>query len=161
MVVEIGGRYGYASAALAGNFPGLAFEVRDSSQTLLERGKESLPAQLQQRILFTQRNDNFDLQPMEDVRKVAVYVIRNVFWNWSDNDVARLLQTFVPVLEKSPQTVILINDGISPARQTFDPHVELAYRRRDLTMMTMHNVKQRTEEEWREVFAKASPCFEV
>lgn len=128
---------------------------------LLERGKQSLSPQLQQRIMFTQSNDKFDPQPTGDTEKVTAYVIRNVFWNWSDNDVTRLLQTFVPVLEKSPGTVILICDGISPGRKAFDPHVELAYRRRDLTMMTMHNVKQRTEKEWREVFAQASPCFEV
>jgi hypothetical protein len=120
-----------------------------------------LSPKLQQRIVFTQRNDNFDPQPIGDTEKVAAYVIRNVFWNWSDNDVTRLLQTFVPIMEKSPCTAILINDGISPARNAFDPHVEQAYRRRDLTMMTMHNVKQRTEVEWRELFAKASPCFKV
>jgi len=139
----------------------LSFEIRDSSQTLLERGKQSLPPQLQQRIVFTQSNDSFDPQPTGDTEKVITYVIRNVFWNWSDKDVSRLLQTFVPVLEKSPGTVVLICDGISPGRKIFEPHVELAYRRRDLTMMTMHNVKQRTEEEWRAVFATASPCFQV
>ena len=61
-------------------------------------------------------------------------------------------------MEKEPQTVVLVNDGMSPARGTFEPQAEQAYRRRDVTVMTMHNAKQRTEEEWR-VVRKGEPVF--
>lgn len=111
--------------------------------------------------MLTHRNDNLDPQPIMDADKVAAYVIRNVLWNWSDKDAIELLQTFVPVLQKSPSTPILVSDGISPSRKSFDPHVEQAYRRRDITMMTMHNVKQRTHGEWTDLFARASPHFKV
>lgn len=160
-VIEIGGRYGYATVALAKTFPNLSFEVRDTSQAILEREKQSLPSHLQQRISFKLRSHSLNQPPIADADKTPIYVIRNVLWNWSDHDAIRLLQSIVPVMEKAPETVVLISDGISPAKDTFEPHVEVAYRRRDLTMMTMHNVKQRTESEWRDLFAKASPSFKV
>jgi ubiquinone/menaquinone biosynthesis C-methylase UbiE len=158
--VDVGGGNGHISTVLAQEFPDLNFEVQDISQTLLTQGQAALTPELQQRIKFNQR-DMFKPQPVSDAGKVLAYVLRNVLWNWSDEDCVRLLQTFIPALEKSPETVILVNDGMSPAKGTFEPHVEKAYRRRDVTVMTMHNTKQRTEPEWREVFAKASPHFLV
>lgn len=158
--MDIGGGNGHVSTALAEKFAELCFEVQDISQTLLTQGEQALSPALQQRIKFNQR-DMFKPQPIDDADRVLAYVLRNVLWNWSDEDCVKLLQTFVPVMEKSPQTVVLVTDGISPARGTFESHVEKVYRRRDVTVMTMHNTKQRTEEEWREVFAKASPHFMV
>lgn len=115
---------------------------------------------MQQRIKFEQR-DFFEPRPIEDADKALAYIVWNVLWNWSDEDCIKLLQTFIPIMKKSPQTVLLINDGISPARGTFEIHVEKAYRRRDVTVMTMHNTKQRTEGEWRDVFTRANPHFKV
>ncbi len=158
--MDVGGGNGHVSTFLAEQFPELSFEVQDISQTLLTKGQQALPSGLQQRIRFNQR-DMFKAQPVEDAGKVLAYVLRNVLWNWSDEDCIKILQTFVPVMEASPEVVVLVNDGMSPARGTFEPHVEKAYRRRDVTVMTMHNTKQRTEEEWRELFAKASPHFKV
>ncbi len=160
LVVDVGGGNGHISSFLAEQFPDLSFEVQDISTTLLTQGKEALTPELQQRIKFNQR-DMLQEQPIEAADHVLAYVLRNVLWNWSDEDCVKLLQTFIPVMEKSQHTTVLVNDGISPARGTFEPHIEKAYRRRDVTVMTMHNTKQRTEEEWRAVFRKASPHFQV
>jgi len=43
---------------------------------------------------------------------------------------------------------VIVSDLVSPDWGTFEPHVERAYRRRDVTLMTMHNVKQRTRGDW-------------
>jgi trans-aconitate methyltransferase len=160
LVVDVGGGNGHLSTFLAEQFPDLSFEVQDISQTLLTKGQQTLSPALQQRIKFNQR-DMFKAQPIEAADKVLAYVMRNVLWNWSDEDCVKLLQTFIPVMEKSSDTVILVNDGMSPTRDMFEPHVEKAYRQRDVTVMTMHNTRQRTEEEWSELFAKASPHFQV
>ena len=64
-------------------------------------------------------------------------------------------------METDGEAVLLVNEMMSPERGRFDKHVEQAYRRRDVTVMTMHNAKQRTEEEWRGVIWKASERFVV
>ena len=43
---------------------------------------------------------------------------------------------------------LLISDLVSPDWGTYEPGVERAFRRRDVTLMTMHNVMQRTRGEW-------------
>lgn len=64
-------------------------------------------------------------------------------------------------MRESPGAVLLVNEMLSPAPGTFERNVEKSYRRRDVTVLTMHNAKQRTEDEWRELFVEASPEFEV
>lgn len=111
---------------------------------------------------FQTQVDKFKPQPTGDPDNVLlVYLVRNILWNCSDEDCVKTLQTFVPAMEKSPDTVLLVNEMMSPAAGTFERHVEKGYRRRDVTVMTMHNAKQRTEEEWKALFAKASPNFMV
>ncbi|KPM40017.1 hypothetical protein AK830_g6532 [Neonectria ditissima] len=90
-----------------------------------------------------------------------IYTLNSILWNLSDEDCIAILSHFLPLLEKSPNSVLLLNELLSPLPGTFEPHVDKAYRRRDVTVMTMHNAKLRTEKGWREIFQKASPNFEV
>ena len=94
-------------------------------------------------------------------KALHVYLVRNILWNCSDDDCVKILQTFVPAMANSPDAVLLVNEMLSPALGTFDRHVEKGYRRRDVTVMTMHNAKQRTEEDWKALFAEASANFTV
>ena len=111
---------------------------------------------------FENQVDKFKPQPTRYYDEaLRVYLVRNILWNCSDEDCVKILQTFVPAMEKSPNTVLLVNEMMSPAPGTFDRHVEKGYRRRDVTVMIMHNAKQRTEEEWETLFAKASANFTV
>ncbi len=107
--------------------------------------------------------DKFKPQPTgshDDAPRV--YLLRNILWNLSDDDCIRVLQTFIPAMEHSPtNTVLLINEMLSPAPGTFDRHIEKGYRRRDVTVLIMHNAKQRTEEDWKALFAKASAHLTV
>jgi O-methyltransferase domain len=160
LVVEVVGKNGYAAPFLAEQFPGLSFEVQSNSPALLSQSQQSLPMALQHCIKYN-LHDTFKPQPISDADKVLVYIMRTVLWNFTDEDCIRLLQSFIPAMEKSPGTALLVNDLMSPARGTFELHIEQAYRRRDVTLMTMHNTKQRTEEEWRGLFTKASPNFKV
>ena len=106
--------------------------------------------------------DKFELRSAPDSNdRALVYLIRNTLWNFSHEDCIKILRTFVPALERSPANVLLVNEMMSPARGTFERHIEKGYRRRDVTVMTMHNAKQRNEEEWKALFAQASPKLTV
>ena len=92
---------------------------------------------------------------------LLVYLVRNILWNHSDAECIKILRAFEPAMRKSPGAVLLVNEMLSPAPGTFERNVEKSYRRRDVTVLTMHNAKQRTEDEWRALFVEASPDFKV
>jgi hypothetical protein len=160
LVVNVGGGKSQIWPALAEQFPALEIEVRDASQVLLTQRQDLLDPKLEGRVTFKQ-HDLYTSQPPEDAAQVYAYVMWNVCWNLDDANCVKLLQTFVPVLEESPQTILLINEGMSPPKGMFEKHIDHAYRRRDVTAMTMHITKLRSEEEWRELFNQASPYFKV
>jgi hypothetical protein len=160
-IVEIGGRYGFASISLVKERPNLSFEVRCDSQDFIRRGAALVSPSLKERITFTGVASLTDLSFTNDSNKVFAYVIRNVLWNWTDDDAVKLLQALLPTLKAFPSTRILVTDGVSPVSGQFPPHVEIAYRRRDVTTMTMHNVKQRTQAEWLKLFSRVHPDLKV
>lgn len=161
-VVEIGGRYGFASVSMVEEEKTpLSFEVRCDSRDFLRRGEALVGSKSKSRIAFTHIPSLLDPLPSDDSNTVMAYMIRNLFWNWADDDAIRLLQTLLPTLRASPSTRILVTDGVSPSSKEFPPHVEIAYRRRDVTTMTMHNVKQRTQAEWLAMFARVDPALKV
>ncbi|KAL1963924.1 hypothetical protein VTN77DRAFT_7730 [Rasamsonia byssochlamydoides] len=164
LVIEVGGGDGPVSRFLAEEFPALSFQVQVQDKALITQRQQSLSPQLPGRIQF-QHHDLFTPQQQQQLPEGTrlVYIIRNILWNLPDERCIQLLQTFIPVMADTAnsEVVILVNDLLSPAPGTFAPHVEKAYRRRDVTLTTMHNVKQRTEAEWRALFEKASPDFRV
>ncbi|KAK3674113.1 hypothetical protein LTR78_005960 [Recurvomyces mirabilis] len=161
-IVEFAGRYGLASPSLVETVPTLTSAVRIADTEILKRYREGLSGDLKEQITFELHERIEERQPATDrQRHLTAYVARNLLWNWSDEDATQLLRTLLPAMEAHPEIVVLICDGLSPARNAYDPHVEQAYRRRDITMMTMHNVRQRTELEWRALFTRASPDLEV
>ncbi|PWY69356.1 O-methyltransferase [Aspergillus eucalypticola CBS 122712] len=158
-IVEIGGRYGFASVSLVQKHPELSFEVRSDSQDFLDRGSAQVPSSCLERISFKHCQSVFESPPTCDTHTVWLYVIRNLLWNWSDTDVVRLMRAIKQGMGAS--TRILVTDGVSPVSGQFPLHEEIAYRRRDITTMSMHNVKQRTHEEWVGVFKQATPSVRV
>lgn len=90
-----------------------------------------------------------------------IYAAFNLFWNMSDEDSLAVLQDLVSVLKRNARAVLLINELVSPEHGLFAPHDEKIYRRRDVTLTTMHNVKPRTEKEWMQLIQRASSSFVV
>ena len=45
-------------------------------------------------------------------------------------------------MQKSRDTILLVNEMMSTETGTFERHVEKGYRRKDVTVMTMHNAQQ-------------------
>ncbi|KAK7417357.1 hypothetical protein QQX98_004634 [Neonectria punicea] len=91
----------------------------------------------------------------------VIYTLNSILWNLPDEDCITVLRVFLPLLKVTPTSCLLINELMSPRPGTFDSHVDKAYRRRDVTVMTMHNAKLRTDDGWRDLFRKASPDFMV
>jgi len=165
LIVDAAGKTGSFAADLALSFPKLKFEVQDSSQALLTRGQDSLPQELANRVTFRQRElfaaRSFDehVQKSKEDDLPRVFLLRSVLWCLDDESCVRLLRSFIPALQHPSRPTLLINDLVSPAWGTFEPHVERAFRRRDVTLLTMHNAKQRTSSEWAALFREASERF--
>jgi hypothetical protein len=160
-IVEIGGRYGFASINLFKERPDLEFEIRCESQQFLNQGKELVDTSSLDRITFSGIHSLLDPPPARDSTNVTTYIVRNIFWNWTDSDAIKLLRVLLPTLRGSPHASILVTDGVSPEPKQFPQHVEIAYRRRDITTMTMHNVKQRTQREWLQLYSSVDPALSV
>ncbi|KAM0432845.1 hypothetical protein ACHAPT_004547 [Fusarium lateritium] len=87
----------------------------------------------------------------------CVYLFKSILWNLPDKECIYVLSNLLLATRKSKDSVILINDLLSPPPGTFEPHVDKAYRRRDVTVMAMHNAKLRTKEEWDAIFRQSHP----
>ncbi|KAK3369271.1 putative O-methyltransferase [Lasiosphaeria ovina] len=161
LVVDVAGKTGSFAVDLAGIFPKVAFEVQDEAAALLKRGEASLPAELSGRITFRERSLLGPRTLDESSTVPCVLLLRSALWCLDDETCIGLLRSFIPLLQHAQRPTLLINDLVSPAWGTFEPHVERAFRRRDVTVMTMHNAKQRTAGEWAAVLRAASPAFHV
>jgi hypothetical protein len=133
------------------------------SSAVLAKFPDALPPLLTDRIK-PEVHDIVDMQliPRDiDGGSDLVYTIYNILWNMSDEQCVKVLQTLVPVFESRLRVVLLVNELVSPEAGTFKPYDEKIFRRRDVTLTTMHNVKQRTEREWIALVQKASPFYTV
>ncbi|KIW01751.1 uncharacterized protein PV09_06927 [Verruconis gallopava] len=92
---------------------------------------------------------------------ILAYVVRNVFWNKRDNEVISVIRSIHQAMEKNAKATLLINEMLSPARGEFPGDLEHAYRRRDVTTMTMHNAKQRTVAEWHGLFREVDLKWKI
>ncbi|KAL1861559.1 Type I Iterative PKS [Diaporthe australafricana] len=90
-----------------------------------------------------------------------LFLLYGVLWILDDENCVELLRKFVPLLSHPSRPILLVCDLVSPEKGQFDPHVELAFRRRDVTLMTMHNAQQRTAKKWAELIKTADSRFQV
>lgn len=90
-----------------------------------------------------------------------LFLLYGVLWILDDQSCLALLRKFVPLLLHPSRPILLVCDLVSPEKGQFEPHVELAFRRRDVTLMSMHNAQQRTSKQWLELMVKADRRFTV
>lgn len=151
MVVEIETHNEQICKLLSNKFPGLTFETEEvtdlDSSTPTSTTMTGLP--VSSGIL------------KEPGRQVFVYLVHNILWNKDDEECIKFLRALIPVLRAEEDAILLVNELLSPLHGSFEPHIEKAYRRRDVTLTAMHNVKQRTEKEWVLLFKEACSDFLV
>lgn len=119
-VVDVGGSTGNISVALAQSAPGLSFVVQDLPDMICG-AKARIPADVSDRITFLP-HDFFTDQPVA----ADVYLFRNIFHNWSDAHVLRILKATIPALR--PGARIVANDYLIPEPNSMSPSKERTIR---------------------------------
>lgn len=125
---------------------------------MFAESSKSAAKDLSSRVSF-QRHDFFTAQ--SPAAGISAYLLRQCLHNWSDEDSVKIIKTFIPALEASPETALLINEGIMPNRGDVALHEERMFRQMDLAMFVTTNAKQRTEEDWRALVANADRRLKV
>ena len=150
-VVDIGGSHGFVCVDLAKQYKNIKFVVQDLPKTVASA--PTLDPSVADRIVF-QAHDFHARQP---VIGADVYFYRWILHNHSDKYAVNMLKQLIPALKKGARVVI--NDHCLPEPNTESLWDEKIIRTMDLVMLTLLNAQERTEGEFRELFAKADGRF--
>lgn len=119
-VVDVGGSKGNISAVIAREAPGLHFIVQDLPGAM-QGAKDELPSDVVSQISFM-KHDFFTDQPL----KAEAFFFRQIFHDWSDKYVIKILQATIPGLNRGSR--IIINDYLVPPPNTMSPIQERTIR---------------------------------
>ncbi|KAL8790012.1 MAG: hypothetical protein Q9195_006561 [Heterodermia aff. obscurata] len=147
-VVDVGGGNGHISIALAEAYPSLKLVVQDLPDAV-NAGKLSLPSSLASRVEF-QAHDMFNVNP---VQGAEVYYLRHILHDWPDSHAILILRALVPALR--PGSKVLVSDSVIPPAGVLHPQDEKWVRYLDMQMMVLHNARERTEEDFANLFQQA------
>ncbi|KAI0154656.1 S-adenosyl-L-methionine-dependent methyltransferase [Xylariaceae sp. FL1272] len=147
-VVDVGGSQGFASFAIAREFPALSCIVQDLEPVV---SAAVIPPELSNSVKFM-THDFFTEQP---VVGADVYFFRLVIHNWSDKHAIQLLRNHIPALKTGAK--IIINDSILPKPGVLSQWQEDRLRSMDLTMTETQNSYEREVEDWVELLVQADP----
>ncbi|KAK3298491.1 O-methyltransferase-domain-containing protein [Chaetomium fimeti] len=152
--VDIGGSHGFMCVALAEKYKNMKFVVQDLQKTV-----DSAPSPLSDDPQVAERislvpHDFFTEQVTKDA---DVYFFRWVMHNYSTPYAVRILKNLVPALK--PGARVVINDYCLRDAGQENPWDERVVRRMDVVMLAVLNAQERTEEEFRALFAAAGDGF--
>lgn len=160
LCVDVGGGNGHVSVALAERFPKLSFVVQDLD-VAVSAGRESLPASLKDRVQF-EAHDMFQSQ-QEAVaargRDVDVFYLRHILHDWPDDYAVKIIKALVPAMNKD--TKVLVSDSVIPPPEHLHGLHERFVRYLDMQMMVLHNARERTEDDFAAIFARADPRLKI
>lgn len=126
-------------------YPNLTFIVEDVDEQMLAQGpKRPEFNQIQDRVSFLQ-HDFLKPQPVKDV---AVFLIRQVTHNLTDEVLVELFRVLAAAMQDSgPGCIMLINEIILPEPNTIPRVEEHKSRQLDIAMLITLGAKQRTMKE--------------
>jgi O-methyltransferase domain len=165
-VVDLGGSHGELCATLAPVAPSLHFVVQELPRTIQSVDRAALPPDVAPRFEFMEHD--FTPQPVI----AAVYIFRQIFHNWADANVIKILRNLVPALR--PGARVLVHDMILPEPGTmplvqerqiryvcFELREQLTdgSRAMDMLMLSICYARGRDKEDWRQVFREADRRF--
>ena len=151
---QVGGSTGHVSFKLAEAIPQLRCIVQDLP-TSASQFEAARPAALADRVKF-QAHDFFKEQP---VRGADVYFLRRILHDWSDKYVQKIVRALLPAM--GPRSRILVNDFVFPQRGQIPWMAERMLTTLDMQMMIGLNSRERSIEEWTQVFVAADPRFQL
>ena len=144
------------SIELAKEHPNLTCIVQDYPD-LEPNFRALLPTPLSSRVSF-QAHDMFTPQP---VKGANVYFLRYVLHDWPDSWCIKILEQVLPAM-RSGSKIIVMERVMEPMGGN---NRSMALKRLatslDLQVMAMMNAKERTEDEWRDLFQRVSPYLLV
>ncbi|KAL8951978.1 MAG: hypothetical protein Q9222_002070 [Ikaeria aurantiellina] len=143
-VVDLGGSNGHASIALAEAYPDLKFIVQDLPDTIESSRPDmtALPSSISDRISF-QHHNFFTPEPLKDVE---VFLLRMIIHDWPAAEAVEIIRNLVNSMK--PGGKLIIMDTVLPQPGSVPVPTEAALRVRDLSMMQVHNSKERELDEW-------------
>jgi hypothetical protein len=100
----------------------------------------------------------------QPIRDAGVYLCRATFHNHNDAESLRMLKALIPALEgRSDNPVLLINDLVVPERPESEVTMAEAnqLRQMDLLMLALFGAKERTELDWKNLFAQTDERLEI
>ncbi|TGJ78458.1 hypothetical protein E0Z10_g10305 [Xylaria hypoxylon] len=147
-IVDVGGSQGFASFAIAREFPALSCVVQDLEPVV---SAAVTPPELSNRVKFM----THDFLAEQSVVGADVYFFRWIFHNWSDKYSIQILRNHIPALKKGAK--IVINDNILPQPGSLSQWQEDRLRSMDLTMTEIQNSYEREVDDWAKLFAQADP----
>ncbi|CAF9909513.1 MAG: hypothetical protein ALECFALPRED_005732 [Alectoria fallacina] len=150
-VVDVGGSRGNVSVALAQTHRGLKLIVQDLPD-MIRGAKDAVPSDVAGRVEFME-HDFFTPQPV----KADLYLFRNIFHNWSDTHVVKILRATIPALE--PGARVVANDYLIPEPKTMSPSKEREIRGMDMIMLSLFNARERDYSDWEQIFTEADSRF--
>lgn len=124
---------------------------------------QNFPKMTCQNYVFPEDLADFNPPVSSGGKEAFIYVFNSILWNFPDAESVSILRFMADVMKNSPSSMLLVNDLLSPPPGCDSSWFgsDKAYRRRDVTVMTMHNAKIRTQREWRDIFLQANPDFKV
>ncbi|KAH8690473.1 S-adenosyl-L-methionine-dependent methyltransferase [Talaromyces proteolyticus] len=154
LVVDVGGGNGHVSLSLAEAYPQLSFVVQDLEAAISSVKYESRST-LQDRVHF-EIQDMFQTQTR---RGVDVFYLRHILHDWPDDYAVKILKNLVPALR--PESRIIISDSVIPPPEHLHGLHEKFVRYLDMQMMVLHNARERTEEDFAQLLARADPRLKL
>ncbi|KAK2760703.1 hypothetical protein FQN54_001938 [Arachnomyces sp. PD_36] len=154
-VMDLGGGFGQISQALAKQTQNVSFTIQDLPHVVNEAQRQ-LPSEFRDRISF--EHHNF-LEPQQQKdRTPSAYLISRCLHNWSDHHSTKILRGLVPTMRQGSK--VLIWDAVlddEPVRKISNKF----NLQQDFIMATISNGKDRTAEEFRQIFELSDPRFIV
>ncbi|KAK3990138.1 S-adenosyl-L-methionine-dependent methyltransferase [Cladorrhinum sp. PSN332] len=155
LVVDIGGSLGHVSVAIAQEHPHLLFQIQDFEDLKTKSAALAKENGLEGRISFVP-HDFFSKQPAKGAK---IYFLRNILHNWSDLYCRRILKPLVEAM--GPDSRIVVCDVVLPEPNTMHKTQEVLTRTMDMTMWALFNAKERSVEEWQELFASVDGRLKI
>lgn len=148
-MVDCGGSRGHVSVAVANVAPDMDFVVQDLPE-VISQAEAQPPPGLEGRLKF-QEHDFFTPQPIKDA---DVYFFRFIFHDWPDHKCLLILKNLVPSMKMGSK--IIMNERIlqSPGNRNVDMFDEKIGRSVDMQMLVLANARERTLEDWKNLFIK-------
>ncbi|KAB5560046.1 O-methyltransferase-domain-containing protein [Coniochaeta sp. 2T2.1] len=152
--VDVGGSHGFACVEVGRRYRNMRFVVQDLPKTVETAPKPICEDEQVAERIRLEAHDFFTEQTLKDA---DVYFFRWIMHNYSTPYAIKLIKNLVPALK--PGARILIMDHCLTEPGTENPWDEKQIRSMDLIMLALLNAQERTEEEFRGLFAAADEGF--